>query len=163
MIGRGIVTLASALLAGALVAVCTGAAEGSAAPSATVVKVAFNKTLKKSIVVDARGKTLYMFTADTGGTPNCTAALDPTCPKLWPPLRASGQLRAGNGIIASKLTTVRRSDNGVTQVVYNRHPLYYFSGCCGYSPGDRKPGDIRGHRFLQLWWVLSPKGTPIRK
>jgi predicted lipoprotein with Yx(FWY)xxD motif len=74
-----------------------------------------------------------------------------------------GPLSAGKGIIASKLTTVKRSDNGVTQVVYNRHPLYYFSGCCGYAPGDRKAGDIRGQRFAQLWYVLSPKGTPIRR
>jgi predicted lipoprotein with Yx(FWY)xxD motif len=139
-----------------------GAAGASGAPSATVVKVAFNKTLKKSIVVDARGRTLYMFTADTGGKANCTTGLDPTCPRLWPPLKAAGQLRAGKGIIGSKLTTTKRSD-GVTQVVYNRHPLYYFSGCCGYSPGDRKPGDIRGQRFAGLWYVLSPKGTPIRR
>lgn len=47
--------------------VVSGAAIGGvAAPSAvTVVKVAFNKKLKKTIVVDGKGWTVYMFTADT--------------------------------------------------------------------------------------------------
>lgn len=146
------------------VLVVSGAAlGGGAAPSAgTVVKVAFNKTLKKTIVVDGNGRTVYMFTADTGGTANCTVKLDPICPKLWPPVKSAGAPRAGKGIIASKLATTRRSD-GVTQVTYNRHPLYYFSGCCGAGPGDKKPGDVRGQGYFQVWYVLSPKGTPIRK
>jgi predicted lipoprotein with Yx(FWY)xxD motif len=140
-----------------------GVIGGTAAPSpAAVVKVAFNKKLKKSIVVDGSGRTVYMFAADTGGTPNCTVKLDPICPKLWPPVKTVGAPRAGKGISASKLSTTKYP-NGVTQVRYNRHPLYYFSGCCGQGPGDRRPGDARGQGFFQQWYVLSPKGTPIRK
>ena len=144
--------------------VSAAAVGGVAAPSAgTVVKVAFNKTLKKSIVVDGKGRTIYMFTFDTGGAPpTCTVQLDPICPKLWPPVRSQGAPRAGKGVIASKLGTVKRTDGG-RQVTYNRHPLYYFSGCCGYAPGDKKPGDVRGQGYFQVWYVLSPKGTPIRK
>lgn len=155
-------TLLGALLLNMLV-VSGAAVGGVAAPSVgPVVKVAFNKKLKKSIVVDGKGRTVYMFTADTGGTANCTVKLDPICPKLWPPVKSAGAPRAGKGIIASKLATTRRSD-GVTQVTYNRHPLYYFSGCCGYGPGDRRPGDVRGQGVFQLWYVLSPKGAPIRR
>ena len=127
------------------------------------MKVAFNKTLKKSIVVDGKGRTVYMFTADyVGAPPTCTVQLDPTCPKLWPPVKSAGAPLAGKGIIASKLGTVKRTD-GRTQVTYNRHPLYYFSGCCGYGPGDKKPGDVNGQRLFDAWYVLSPKGAPIRK
>lgn len=62
------------------------------------------------------------------------------------------------GIAASKLGTTKYP-GGVTQVTYNRHPLYYFRG-----PGaDKKPGDARGQGFGKLWYVLSTKGTPIRK
>lgn len=150
------------LLAGVLV-VSGAAVGGGTAPSAgTVVKVAFNKTLKKTIVVDGKGRTVYMFTGDTGGTSNCTAGPPPSCPKLWPPVRSQGAPLAGKGVIASKLGTTKRTD-GSTQVTYNRHPLYYFSGCCGYGPGDKKPGDVNGQRLFDAWYVLSPKGAPIRK
>lgn len=144
--------------------VASGAAiGGKAAPSAgTVVKVAFNKKLQKSIVVDGNGRTVYMFAADTGGTPNCTVKIDPICPKLWPPVTTAGAPRSGKGIVASKLSTTKYP-NGVTQIRYNRHPLYYFSGCCGYGPGDRKPGDARGQGVFDVWYVLSPQGKPIRK
>ena len=27
---------------------------------------------------------------------------------------------------------------------------------------DKKPGDVNGQRFLEIWFVLSPAGTPIR-
>jgi len=155
---KPIAVLLAVLLLSVLV-VLGAAVGGGAAPSAgTVVKVAFSKTLKKSIVVDGKGWTVYMFTADTAGTPTCTAALLPSCPKVWPPLTSQGAPLAGKGIIPSKLGTVKRTD-GRTQVTYNRHPLYYFRG-----PGaDKKPGDARGQNFAHLWYVLSPKGTPIRK
>lgn len=152
-----------AVLLLSMLVVSSAAVGGGAVPSAgTVVKVAFNKKLKKAIVVDGSGRTVYMFTADTSGTANCTVALDPICPKLWPPVKAQGAPVAGKGIIASKLGTTKRTD-GRIQVTYNRHPLYYFSGCCGQGPGDRKPGDVRGQGYFQVWYVLSPKGTPIRR
>ena len=160
---RKIVAALLAVLSSVLV-VSGAAVGGGTAPSAgTVVKVAFNKTLKKSIVVDGKGRTVYMWTTDTGGTSYCTVDYGPPpCSKLWPPVRSQGAPLAGKGVIASKLGTIKRTD-GRTQVTYNRHPLYYFSGCCGYGPGDRKPGDVKGQRFFDVWFVLSPKGTPIRK
>ena len=151
-----------AVLLSALVSIAA-VGGGTVPTSRTVVKTAFNKTLKRSIVVDGNGHTVYMFTRDyVGAPPTCTAQLDPICPKLWPPVKSAGAPLAGKGIIASKLGTVKRTD-GRTQVTYNRHPLYYFSGCCGYGPGDKKPGDVNGQRLFDYWYVLSPKGTPIRK
>jgi len=91
--------------------------------SATTIKVAFNKTLKKSIVVDGKGRTVYMWTADTGGKSYCTVDVGPPpCSKLWPPVRSQGAPLGGKGVIASKLGTIKRTD-GSTQVTYNRHPL----------------------------------------
>ncbi len=136
-------------------AVSTTALGGSEASSAqAVVKTAFNKKLKTKILVDARGRTLYMWTADTGGTSNCTPEFA-NCPKIWPPLITTGAPRAGKGVTASKLSTFERRD-GKLQVVYNRHPLYTYTD-------DKKPGDVKGQKFLGTWYVLSPKGTPIRK
>jgi predicted lipoprotein with Yx(FWY)xxD motif len=73
----------------------------------------------------------------------------------------TGTPRAGAGIDASKLGATERAD-GRMQITYNRHPLYYFRGGFGYGAPDRKPGDVQGQGFVQLFHVLSPKRTPIR-
>ena len=147
-----------ALLAGGLVATATANASSS---SSAVVKTAFNKTLKKTILVDGSGRTLYMYTADTNGTPSCIN--DPTyhCSKAWPPLLTTGAPHAGPGAKASLLGTVKRPDGGV-QVTYHRHPLYFFHGGYGLGPGDTKPGQVGGQGVVTLWWVLSPAGNPIK-
>jgi len=136
-------------LAGALIAVATA---GAATSSSAVVKTAFNAKLKKTIVVAGNGKTVYMFTGDTGGTSTC-AAIDPTCATLWPYFTTTGKPATGAGITASLLGTTKTG--GKLQVTYNHHPLYYYSG-------DKKPGDVVGQSALQSWWVLSPKGKPIK-
>jgi predicted lipoprotein with Yx(FWY)xxD motif len=105
------------------------------------------------ILVDSRGRTLYLFKKDTGGKSRCSGS----CAVNWPPLLTTGRPAAGSGIKASKLATIRRSD-GKTQVVYNRHPLYRFVG-------DRKPGNTNGQgltAFGARWLVVSPAGNEIR-
>lgn len=105
------------------------------------------------ILVDSRGRTLYLFEKDTGGKSSCSGS----CAVNWPPLLATGRPTGGSGIKASKLGTTRRS-NGETQVVYNRHPLYRFIG-------DQKPGDANGEgltAFGARWFVVSPTGNEIR-
>jgi predicted lipoprotein with Yx(FWY)xxD motif len=147
----------------ALLTTClVGAAGGHAGSSlSALVKTAFNPKLNRAIVVDGRGRTLYMLTSDTGGVSVCYAKLDPRCLVWWRPLTSIGPPRAGAGIKASLLGTFTRED-GKIQVRYNRHPLYYFHGGSGAGRGDTKPGDIEGQGFLQVWYVLSPRGTPIR-
>ena len=121
-----------------------------------VVKTAFNKKLKKRIVVDGNGRTLYMFTADIDGKPVCTPqTLGASCVHQWPPLKSKRKPRAGAGIVASKLSVVTRTDK-IKQAVYNGHPLYHYIG-------DSKPGDVFGQKYLGAWYVLTPKGNPIKK
>jgi predicted lipoprotein with Yx(FWY)xxD motif len=126
-----------------------------------VVKVAFNKSLKKSILVSAKGMTLYFWTADTATHSACVN--DPTyhCSKDWPPLLTTGDPHAGSGAKTSLLGSFRRDDGG-TQVTYAGHPLYTFAGYSG-TPRDRKPGDLHGQGYIGLWWVLSPTGKKITK
>jgi predicted lipoprotein with Yx(FWY)xxD motif len=127
-----------------------------------VVKVAYNKTLKRKILVDARGMTLYYFMSDYKGQSACTD--DPTyhCSKAWPPLTTTDPPTAGAGAQASLLGTVTRSDTQQLQVTYAGHLLYTFHGYQS-TPPDRKPGDIHGQGFIALWYVLSPTGKPIKK
>ena len=138
----------------------TALAGRTASPAPTVIKVAFNKTLKRTIVVDGKGRSVYMFVLDTRGKATCVPEWEehPSCHRVWSPVR--GIPRAGAGIDESKLGTTTRSDG--MQVTYNGYPLYYFKGG-GYGDPDRKPGNLNGQGFYQMFYALSPKGTPIRK
>jgi predicted lipoprotein with Yx(FWY)xxD motif len=143
-----------ALAAGLALALALPAA---AAPSkAVVVKAAYNKQLKTRILVDGSGRTLYFWTADVPRN-NSVCDTDPGCTKLWAPLAAPAT--AGAGVKASLLGT---STDGKV-VTYNGHPLYLFRGGAGVGPADKKPGQLNGQGVYQVWWVLTPKGTAIKK
>ncbi len=105
-----------------------------------------------AILVDGSGRTLYMFEQDGLNTPTCYD----TCAKIWPPLiTGSGGIIAGPGVTASLIGTVIRN-GGRRQVVYDGHPLYYFSR-------DNAPGEIKGEGNRNLWFLLSPGGSAIPK
>ena len=100
------------------------------------------------IIVDAEGKTLYMFTPDEAGTPTCYDQ----CATAWPPL--TGEVTAGAGLDASKLTLVDRTD-GTKQVNYGNWPLYYFAN-------DAAAGDVNGQGLNDKWYVVGADGEPIK-
>jgi predicted lipoprotein with Yx(FWY)xxD motif len=105
-----------------------------------------------AILVDSRGRTLYLWRADTGAKSTCSGA----CAAAWPPLLTTGAPTAGRGAKASLLGTTKRSD-GAEQVTYNQHPLYLFTG-------DTAPGQTTGQGstgFGAPWYVLSPGGNQI--
>jgi predicted lipoprotein with Yx(FWY)xxD motif len=125
------------------------------------VQVAFNKKLNRSILVDGRGFTLYMFTEDSQGEPSCYNDATYHCSKAWLPLRITGPPHAGAGVKASLLGVVKRTD-GAAQVTYNRWPLYTDEGPNDFGlTADKKPGDVHGQGFVGIWYVLSSKGEPI--
>ena len=104
------------------------------------------------ILVDSRGRTLYLFRKDAGTKNACSGG----CATAWPPLRASGKPTAGGGAKASLLGTAPRSDRK-PQVTYDGHPLYEFQG-------DSKSGDTDGQAvtaFGAPWYVLSSSGADI--
>jgi predicted lipoprotein with Yx(FWY)xxD motif len=155
----GLFAAAAVALVALAVAACGGSSNDTstvtvkpAGGSSATVSVA-NTGLGK-ILVDAQGKTLYLFQKDSGGKSTCSGA----CATAWPPLRASGKPTVGGGAKASLIGTIPRSD-GQPQVTYNGHPLY------GYQ-GDSKPGDTTGQGspgFGAPWYVLSPSGAEITK
>ena len=101
------------------------------------------------ILVDARGRTLYLFTKDRAGHSACVAG----CTRVWPPALADGRMELGPGVRAAKLTTMRRRDGG-RQLVYNGHPLYTLTA-------DTGPGQINGQGFEGTWFVVSPGGRGV--
>jgi predicted lipoprotein with Yx(FWY)xxD motif len=131
-------------------------ARTSSTPSA-LVKAAYNKSLKATILVDGAGRTLYLFSSDPKNLSTC-AAVDPTCPKIWPAYTTSGKPIAGTGVKAALLGITAKK-----QVTYDGHPLYHFARASGYGAPDKKAGQANGQGLFQAWYVVSPKGTPIRK
>jgi predicted lipoprotein with Yx(FWY)xxD motif len=127
---------------------------GSARPSGSVGPVAVRTRSGPmgTYLTDAKGRSLYLFKADTNGTSTCRAQ----CTAFWPPLTTTGTPHAGPGVTAGLLGTTTRSD-GRKQVTYNKSPLYRFAE-------DQKPGDAKGqglNNFGALWWLVTPSGNAI--
>ena len=134
------------LLAALAVAGCGGGSNASSGPPKTasggIATVGLSKASLGSILVNSQGRTLYLFTRDSGATSNCSGA----CAVNWPPLRASGKPTIGSGAKASLVSTTTRSD-GARQLTYNGHPLYLFKG--DKSPGrHQRPRPDRVRRQL---------------
>ena len=104
-----------------------------------------------TVLVDGGGRTLYLFTSDTGADSACFDA----CADTWPPLTiAGGPPVAGDGVDESLLGTARR-DGGALQVTYNGHRLHSYAG-------DRKAGDVEGQGIGNSWSVVSPAGELVK-
>jgi predicted lipoprotein with Yx(FWY)xxD motif len=141
------VGVAAAVLA--VAAVTAGAVTGARLAS---VAVKTRHTSLGTILVDAKGRTLYLFERDKGGKSACYGG----CASFWPPYLATGKPTALGGAKKALLQTTRRRD-GHLQVTYRGHPLYRYSA-------DTKPGQTGGQGldfFGGLWYVVSPQGARI--
>jgi predicted lipoprotein with Yx(FWY)xxD motif len=104
------------------------------------------------ILVDGRGRALYLFTREPSTKSRCYGQ----CAVAWPPFYVRGKLRAGSGLDAGKLRSSRRRD-GRRIVTYNGHPLYYYIS-------DRKPGQVTCHNVVEFggtWLVVNPDGNAV--
>ena len=144
---------------GIAVLVAAGAVAGLASVAASkpsaAATVKIRSTKLGKILVDAKGRTLYLFEKDKHGKSACSGA----CAANWPPLLTTGKPKAGTGARASKLGTTKRSD-GKTQVTYGGHPVYRF------ILDKNKPGSTKGEgvdAFGAEWYVLGANGRKIEK
>jgi predicted lipoprotein with Yx(FWY)xxD motif len=152
--GPGLIATAAALTALVALAVVLLRPGASDAAGAAGPVVSTASTSLGRILVDSRGRTLYLFEKDRNGKSACAGQ----CATFWPPLIASGKPVAGAGIKASLLGTTKRAD-GRMQVTYNHHPLYTFAK-------DTKPGQTSGEEvnaFGASWYVVSPAGAKVAK
>ncbi|MSW95043.1 MAG: hypothetical protein F2923_07735 [Actinobacteria bacterium] len=105
------------------------------------------------VLVNAKGKTLYAFSADTSGASHCSGS----CAVYWPPATTTGSLIAHSADVKAKLGTIKRADN-TKQITVNGYPVYTFAG-------DKSPGDSNGQGLSQsggIWWVVSAKGVWVK-
>jgi predicted lipoprotein with Yx(FWY)xxD motif len=154
---RSVRTLALAIGLAAIAAVLVAAAQAdtssrSRAHAATGARVALRKTALGTILVDSRGRTLYLFEKDSNGISMCNSA----CVSYWPPLTSHGTPHAGKGVNQSMLG-LAAADNGVRQVTYAGHPLYTFVG-------DKRAGQTTGQgldNFGAGWYALAANGKKV--
>ncbi len=142
----GIVVLVLVVSGGSAKKTQPSVAAGSAI---TVTQTPLGKT-----IVDANGRTLYLFQADKPGV----STLSQAGLAIWPAFTSTGTPQAKNGANSSQISTIT-GPSGSRQVTYNGHPLYYYVG-------DQKPGDTRGqglNQFGALWYVLSPSGNAVTR
>ena len=101
------------------------------------------------VVVDAQGRTVYMFTPDSAGRSTC----DSTCLQYWPPVAPGKVASSVTGKVASTATTT-----GGRIATVGGWPVYTFVQ-------DAKPGDVTGEGFSDFggtWYAVSPSGQPVK-
>jgi predicted lipoprotein with Yx(FWY)xxD motif len=130
----------------------------AASPSApgTAFRVATVSGLG-AVVVDGRGRTVYVLTADGKTNAPCDDASG--CTKAWPDLAlpdGTTAATAGTGLTASLLST-KKLASGETYPTYGGWLMYEFSF-------DKAAGDGRGEgikSFGGTWYALGADGMPI--
>jgi len=140
------------LMAAAAGVLGVGAAWAVTAP---IIKSSKNAALG-SIVVDAKGLTLYHASSERNGKITCTG----NCVYFWFPVIWKGKVKPvlGKGLSPAKIGTVKRA-NGALQVTYNKLPLYRY-----YL--DRKPGQTKGQGVKDpagTWYAISTSGKVVTK
>jgi predicted lipoprotein with Yx(FWY)xxD motif len=147
-------TSAGLALGPAAIAACGGGATASTSPAKTTpttpTSIGTAKTALGTILVDSQGRTLYLFTHDSGTTSMCSGP----CATAWPPLLTTGQATATSGANAALLGASKRAD-GTTQVTYHGHPLYRFAT-------DQKAGETNGEgltAFGGSWFAVTVAGN----
>ena len=138
------------IVVAAVVAVFVATSSGSTKTNATAASaVSVAQTSLGPTLVDASGRTLYLFEGDKPSR----STLSQAGLAIWPAFSAAGKPTALNGAVASEIGRIA----GTGEVTYNGHPLYYYVG-------DQKPGQTTGqglNQFGALWYVLSPQGSAV--
>jgi predicted lipoprotein with Yx(FWY)xxD motif len=102
-----------------------------------------------NVLVDAQGRTVYMFTPDSAGKSTC----DSSCLQYWPPVAPGKAASTVTGKVASTTTTT-----GGRIATVGGWPVYTFIE-------DGKPGDVAGEGFSDFggtWYAVSPSGQPVK-
>jgi len=100
-------------------------------------------------LVDANGRTLYLFAGDKRNVSRLSAAGQ----AIWPPFTSTTLPAAQGGASATQIGTISAS----RQITYGGHPLYYYVG-------DQRPGQASGqglNQFGARWYVLSASSAAI--
>jgi predicted lipoprotein with Yx(FWY)xxD motif len=148
--------MAVGLAAAAACSSSGGSGGGSAPPASSSSGQALSaqSTSLGTILVESRGRTVYVFANDKPNVSTCSGA----CAADWPPVSAPVTLPASFPGVTGKVGSIKRSD-GKRQLTVASHPLYTFSG-------DSGPGQTSGQGITLnggLWTAVLPSGAPDTK
>jgi predicted lipoprotein with Yx(FWY)xxD motif len=104
------------------------------------------------VLVNSKGFTVYMLTADSPGHSTCSAQ----CLQYWPPVPGPAGTSSAKGINAALAVT--KSTSGASMLTAAGWPLYTFVK-------DQAPGDITGEgvqTFGGTWYAVSPSGVAVK-
>jgi predicted lipoprotein with Yx(FWY)xxD motif len=130
------------------------ASSGSAKAKSGASTVSTASTGAGKILVDAQGRTMYAFAADSKGKSNCSGS----CLAYWPVVPAGSKTPKAAAGVTATFGVLHRQD-GTAQLTVDGWPMYTYIG-------DSKPGATTGQgKNLSggLWWVVSPSGKWITK
>ncbi len=111
-----------------------------------------------TVLVDGRGRTVYILT--TGDHTNVPCTDSSGCTKVWPDLPLPSGMhaaKAGTGLQGSLLGTKKLSD-GKTYPTYNGWLMYEYTGDSG--AGQANGEGIKS--FGGIWYALNPAGQPVK-
>src|SRR5947208_16173442 len=108
-----------------------------------------------TVLVNGKGRTLYMFVRDKRKKVTCVGS----CAVAWPPVKLpKGAKAVAAGKAKAALLGSDKDPAGGRVVTYNKWPLYTYVA-------DTAPGQAKGQALNLnggLWYVLSPSGKVIR-
>jgi predicted lipoprotein with Yx(FWY)xxD motif len=110
-----------------------------------------------TVVVDRKGRSVYILTSGDHTNVSCTAASG--CTKVWPDLPLPDGVsaaKAGHGVQASLLGTKKLTD-GKTYPTYNGWLMYEYTGDSGR--GQANGQGIKS--YGGTWHVLDASGNPV--
>jgi len=130
---------------------------GGSSPSQaahTVGKITVAKTPAGRVLVDPRGRTLYVFAPDSRGHSTCTGS----CATYWPPAPGADAKHGATAAVTATLGSIKRAD-GSSQLTANGYPVYTYVGDHARGQANGQGTNLSGGR----WWVVSPSGARVTK
>jgi len=135
------------------------ARKGGVAGARQTMRSAVVKTRKISglgvVLVNARGRTLYVFMKDARRHVTCTGQ----CAVYWPPLkwRGAGKPKAG-GAAKARLLGLDRNPSGGRVVTYGRWPLYTYAADSAAGQANGENLKLNGGK----WYVITPRARLVK-
>ncbi|MGZ4629226.1 MAG: COG4315 family predicted lipoprotein [Oryzihumus sp.] len=147
----GLAACGSTTTAGSPASSNPGGASASS-PAAAAGTLAVRTTSLGPVLVDARGRTVYLLTADSPGHSSCASS----CLRYWPAVPPGASTPTSLPGITATIGTTATMAGGKT-LTAGGWPLYTFVQ-------DSKPGDVTGQgvkSFGGTWYAVSPAGKAV--
>jgi predicted lipoprotein with Yx(FWY)xxD motif len=129
-----------------------GSSGGASQAAHTTGSIGVATTPAGKVLVDPRGRTLYVFAPDSRGHSTCTGS----CATYWPPVPGADAKSGATAAVTATLGSIKRAD-GSSQLTANGYPVYTYVGDHARGQANGQGTNLSGG----LWWVVSPSGARV--